>query len=58
MVITLSMAVVSQVPCRWRVDASHDVLTKHPEEFRVIPSDTEGVLEVGGSARYAGSRTH
>lgn len=40
-----------QVPCRWRVDASHPVLLENPEDFRVVPGAVEGVVEVGGTAR-------
>lgn len=41
-----------QVPCRWRVDASHPVFLENPDDFRVMPgSATEGVVEVGGTAR-------
>ena len=39
-----------QVPCRWRVDASHSVLLENPDEFRVMPAAAEGVVEVGGTA--------
>ncbi|CAN0510644.1 unnamed protein product, partial [Ectocarpus sp. 8 AP-2014] len=39
-------------PCRWRVDASHPVFLENPDDFRVMPgSATEGVVEVGGTAR-------
>lgn len=41
-----------QVPCRWRVDVSHSVLAENSDEFRVVPSTSEGVLEVGGVSRY------
>lgn len=40
-----------QVPCRWRVDASHPVLLENTDHFRVMPSAVEGVVEVGGTAR-------
>ncbi|CAM9629632.1 unnamed protein product, partial [Ectocarpus sp. 4 AP-2014] len=41
-----------QVPCRWKVDASHPVFLENPDDFRVMPgSATEGVVEVGGTAR-------
>lgn len=40
-----------QVPCRWRVDASHPVLLENPDDFRVMPGAVEGVVEVGGTAR-------
>lgn len=40
-----------QVPCRWRVDASHPVLLDNPHDFRVMPGAVEGVVEVGGTAR-------
>lgn len=43
-----------QIPCRWRIDASHEDFSANPDEFRLLPGLSGGVLEVGGMSRYVG----